>query len=314
MSGTIDLSKSNRIVDMWRPEDFDAGTQGTNSWRSSLTQLCNLGNSNDYKDLLIPLSNLDVNENVYLLMEDGFPRISTQNQTSTPVDKGISRLENSTFGKLTGAATSAINIIGGAISGARGDTDYTGISWQPWIRNIEAWQNSRGIKTEYTFKFALGQYGLWNALEEVVKPILNLAAPCLPRYQGIAFAQGPWPNASTMLGKILGELVDSLVDVFKNIGTFENANLDPDPNSLGAWMTNLIAGSYEGFTWTMKFGNWMTFYHMLFENCTINFSNKVDENGWPIQGSIRISMAGVVPLALRANGQANLAAKFGTEG
>lgn len=298
---------------MWRPGSFN-GTTGE-SWRSTLTQIItNASNANEYQDTIVEgLSDLVVNDNVYLLMEEGFPRITTQNTISYPIEAGMSKIEESTVGSIIGAASTAYNVVGGFLDGLKGTNDFTGVSWQPWERNIPAWQNSRGVRMEYTFKFSLGQFGLWNAYEEVVKPILNLAAPCIPRYQGAVFTQGPWPNAASMLGRVIGTLGNKTASALKNLFSDTPSEGTTGTTSLGDWLSALVAGSFAQFTWTMKFGDWMTFYHMLFENCSISFSNKVDENGWPIQGSIRINMMGVVPMALRANGLSNMAVKFGKE-
>ena len=299
-----------KTVDMYLQGEWanvDVGESSV-SWRNAFSTLIDVNYTNveskstlkmesneSWNNLLTNTSGLNVSDDVYLLMEEGFPRVVTTNQIDTPFGKVISALENSNAGSLINIGTAIANIIGTAT-----DKNYNGATWQPWAQNMPAWNGSRGITTQYTFKFSLGQFGIWSAFEEVIKPILNLMAPCLPRYQNIAFAEGPWPNSTVLLASMVTKAASGISTLFKDGGA--------------SFLENVITAGYKNFTWTMKFGTWMTFYHMIIENCEVNFSNKVDNQGWPVQGSIKLNLKGLVPLALQSKGNVNMAAKFGIRG
>lgn len=306
------VNLEGKKVEMWRQSGWAEIDNQNNSWRgafSGLLQATGLqtattadsnesGESNSeasFTDDLIPImpkDTLTVSKDVYLLMEDGFPKIATTNQVAQPFDKYISSFEDSNIGKIVNGALQIWNA-GKAVT----ENNFNGAKWQPWIRNAPAWNGSKGISTQYTFKFALGQFGLWNAYEEVVKPIANLMAPCLPRKQKLSFAEGPWPNSTVLLARMINGAYTSIGKLFAG----DTSN----------FLSSILTNGYSDFTWTMKFGTWMTFYHMIIENCEVSFSNKVDEAGWPVQGSIKLYLVGIVPMALQSSSSSNLAAKFG---
>ena len=301
---------SSKTADLWLANSFTDEVAGDNSWRKILSKIG--GNAKDSDSYLFTDTTLDalnVDENVYLVLDNGFPEIKTNNKVSYPFENFIGSYEKSTLGQIVNLGTQIYDILKGV-----GNDTYTGMKWNPWIRNAPAWEGTEGIFFSYTFSFALGEFGLWNAFEEVVKPIANLMAPCLPRRQGVAFTEGPWPNSNVMLGKIIRGAGEEIWSLFKNAftGELENTADSTTDSALATALTNILTSVYNGFSWNVKFGDWMTFYKLLIKDCTIKFSKKVDTNGWPIQGSITLNFKGITPLALRSHGSANLAAKFGT--
>ena len=216
------------------------------------------------------------------------------------------------------------------------------------MTGVKAWDGSQeGFKFEYEFSFAMGQYGLWNAKEEVVKPILNLIAPALPRSIDNFSMNGPFPTVIQLLSQMVknvgekllgsfGELTKSNLDTkIKDAGTelknwfssFEETpgvldKVSKAINDIGGGINDVlkdlsnalntvIQDSYRDYTYDVKFGNFVTFNNMIITNGETSFSNEVDQYGYPIAGTVRLTFEGLVPLAMNYSSTDLVAIKYG---
>jgi len=111
-------------------------------------------------------------------------------------DKGISVTQGFESGKpydpilkVFGIATklksvaNVAKVVKGAVSVAQNvsEADGGGISWIPWIQNINSFKDAKPFTVNLSFEFHMGEFGLWDAEEEVVKPVLNLMAIFIPK-------------------------------------------------------------------------------------------------------------------------------------
>lgn len=285
----------NRVIEITPTAD---SVSNWSSWRDNVSHI--LGGSDVNGKNFLSLSNYDdfkVRNDVHLLMDKDPKVFKSQNSFGQPVK---SFMERGSVKKITDKIKLGVDIGLAIFNG--GNKDTLSKSWQPWGQDIKAWEGSRGgVNFEYEFNFALGQYGIWNAYEEVVKPVINLVTPALPRNIGTFTMTGPFPNVFDLLAKMVkqgfwGSSEDSESE-FKD--TEEESGF---LQRIGESINNLLLKSYNGFTYTVKFGNIMTFERVAIINASANFSNKVDQYGWPIKGSAVVSFQGMVPIAVSAPG------------
>lgn len=239
-------------------------------------------------------SEYNVHDSIELIM-DKYPEIKTENNSTSAIKSALKTVDSFTGGYATKIYEGAKTTVGGihdafkAIDTKAYNTDGTtniSSSFTPWVENIPAWTGGQGFQAiTCTFTFSMGQYGLWDARQEVVNPIMNLMAPTIPRIITDFTITPPYPNTMQMIK----EVFLSLFDAFKN-----NSNSDNVFSSLSSEMMTF----YNSFTYTVQFGNLYTFYNMLIKNCEINFSSETDQYGNPISGSIKLIMNNIVPPAL----------------
>lgn len=163
-----------------------------------------------------------------------------------------------------------------------GEAIYTGTSgniFTPWWTSVPALDSGAVKRPTFSlsFDFAMGQFGLWDATKEVVKPILNLCAPVLLRELTDFTYKPPFPSAA-MLTK------DALDAILTN---------SKDPNKDGVIST--LTGIYDNYTYTVQFGSFATYSRMLLKSASSSFSNKVDDKGMPISGSVTLGFQALVP-------------------
>ena len=163
-----------------------------------------------------------------------------------------------------------------------GEAIYTGTSgniFNPWWTSVPALDSGAVKRPTFSlsFDFAMGQFGLWNATEEVVKPILNLCAPVLLRELTDFTYKPPFPSAA-MLTK----------DALEAILTGSN---DQTKDGVIATLTNI----YDNYTYTVQFGDFATYSRMLLKSASSSFSNKVDDKGMPSSGSVTLGFQALVP-------------------
>lgn len=286
------------------------------TWRDNLARLSsNFKNDRDYfiniKNLNELQSALTVNSNVELLMTGDIPGFGSKGSQSygTPIYDALNRFGVNNIAKLGYEAASNIASSSGSSS-----------TWMPWAQNAQAWTGSSGgVNISYTFSFSMGQYGLWNAKEEVIKPILNLIAPTLPKYLGKTNMEGPYPTTIGLLSDIIRnvDLKDSIAQSAKDLGsdvvglfTDNKGNIASDAVSsagatikrsledLGGIIETLVMSAYENYTYTVKFGRMQEFRQMMIQDSSVTFSNQVDQFGFPISGTCTLSMVGIAPPAL----------------
>ena len=215
--------------------------------------------------------------------------------------------------------------LGNVVSGSGGTAD----TFQPWFTNVPAWPASTlgGIEFSYTFKFQLGQYGLWNAKKEVVIPILNLVAPVLPREISAMTVTAPFPTTIQLLADIIGSSLESVLsgdvwDALRTLGSdtgeaAEEQGLGSAANTLfqgiGDILQSIIHESYNKFTYDVSFGNAMTFKKCLVKKVDASFSKETDEDGYPISGEVDITFHTMIPLAMSFTSPEQQAIRFGVD-
>ena len=332
----MNTPNKNRVIDIrW------GGTPDNSSnrdWRCALSRLQSSFADNSIIDSSF-LKTLDVDSRVYLLMSSSPKTMKTSNRIKEPVQELLKSNSNSIVGKTVSAINIASDVLNAvAISNNNGETTPT---WQPWMMGVKSWDGThQGFAFEYEFSFAMGQYGLWNAEEEVVKPILNLIAPALPRSMNNFSMNGPFPTAIQLLSLLIKNS-SAITETFGGEGTTLQSRLNGFTNRMGEivsniaengivagitdvaedvnnvlktlsnTLSNVIQASYQNYTYDVSFGNFVTFNNMIITNGETSFSNEVDQFGYPIAGSVKLTFEGLVPLALNYSDSSLVAIKYG---
>ena len=323
----MNTPNSNRIIDI----SLRGGTGNDKDWRYALSRLNPTSNSILNTSLL---NDCNVDGRVYLLMTSPPKTMKTVNRIKEPVQELLKGNSNTTVGKIASAATTVFNAINASVI----DEGGTASTWQPWMTGVKAWDGSKGgFSFDYEFSFAMGQYGLWNAKEEVVLPILNLIAPALPRSMSNFSMDGPFPTAMQLLSLLVQNFLsdtyskegnsnflgyfENTVDrlktnikedgIFKGVATTAVTDINDVLEDLSNILNDVIQESYKGYTYDVKFGNFVTFNNMIITNGETSFSNEVDQFGYPIAGSVKLTFEGLVPLALNYSDSRLVAIKYG---
>ena len=230
-------------------------------------------------------------------------------------------------------------------------------STQTWWKNLEGWTGSDPVSVQFTFDFALGQYGLWNAKKEVVIPMLNLIAMFCPSLIADGSMIGPTATPTGMLYSVIAGTLMPAVDQLEGIisskdtkaltdlaksamswtkDTYNSgAGGDDDEVSKGTntftevangiasvlggltseavgLISNKLLAVLKDSTYNIQIGNFMSISNCI---CTginsIVFSNKVDENGYPISGSLNLVLKGVIPPTFSGTRQDLVTLRFG---
>ena len=323
----MNTPNSNRIIDI----SLRGGTGNDKDWRYDLSRLNPTSNSILNTSLL---NDCNVDGRVYLLMTSPPKTMKTVNRIKEPVQELLKGNSNTTVGKIASAATTVFNAVNASVI----DEGGTASTWQPWMTGVKAWDGSKGgFSFDYEFSFAMGQYGLWNAKEEVVLPILNLIAPALPRSMDNFSMNGPFPTAMQLLSLLVQNFLsdtyskegnsnflgyfENTVDrlktnikedgIFKGVATTAVTEINDVLEDLSNILNDVIQESYKGYTYDVKFGNFVTFNNMIITNGETSFSNEVDQFGYPIAGSVKLTFEGLVPLALNYSDSSLVAIKYG---
>ena len=323
----MNTPNSNRIIDI----SLRGGTGNDKDWRYALSRLNPTSNSILNTSLL---NDCNVDGRVYLLMTSPPKTMKTVNRIKEPVQELLKGNSNTTVGKIASAATTVFDAVNASVI----DEGGTASTWQPWMTGVKAWDGSKGgFYFDYEFSFAMGQYGLWNAKEEVVLPILNLIAPALPRSMSNFSMNGPFPTAMQLLSLLVQNSLsdtyskegnsnflgyfENTVDrlktnikedgIFKGVATTAVTEINDVLEDLSNILNDVIQESYKGYTYDVKFGNFVTFNNMIITNGETSFSNEVDQFGYPIAGSVKLTFEGLVPLALNYSDSSLVAIKYG---
>lgn len=223
-------------------------------------------------------------------------------------------------------------------------------STQTWWKNLKGWTGSDPVSFQFAFDFALGQYGLWNAKKEVVIPMLNLIAMFCPSLIADGSMIGPTATPTGMLYSVIAGTLMPVVDQLEGIISSKDTKALTDlAKSAMSWTTDTYnSGASEGdngitsvvngvasvlggltseavgqisdklltvlkdSTYNIQIGNFMSISNCI---CTginsITFSNKVDENGYPISGSLNLVLRGVIPPTFSGTRQDLVTLRFG---
>lgn len=310
---------TDRIVSLTR----NSKGSGQESWRKGLSSLINGAKKlTEGQYIIKDAANFDVDTNIELLLTDNYPTFKTENEYNLPIEELLSLgSKNKTVSKYAKIATGVINGISAVTNAATAGADnVTSGSFAPWTRRVPAWEpnSAKGFEFSYTFKFAMGQYGLWNAKEEVVKPILNLMAPTIPQHLNAFSISGPYPNEYNLLTNLITQNYKSSEDTeasaeedTENWFTKLLSNAGNNLKKLGNTLEALITASYSSYTYTMKFGSFLTLNGVIIKNSRTTFSSRTDQYGWPVAGSCELDFKSIIPTALTSSNKSNLAARFG---
>lgn len=230
-------------------------------------------------------------------------------------------------------------------------------STQTWWKNLKGWTGSDPVSVQFTFDFALGQYGLWNAKKEVVIPMLNLIAMFCPSLIADGSMIGPTATPTGMLYSVIAGTLMPVVDQLEGVISSKDTKALTDlAKSAMSWATDTYnSGASEGddevskgantftevangiasvlggltseavglisnklltvlkdSTYNIQIGNFMSISNCI---CTginsIVFSNKVDEDGYPISGSLNLVLKGVIPPTFSGTRQDLVTLRFG---
>lgn len=271
------------------------------SWRNQLSNL--LGLNNIENNHIVGGSDLDVDENVHLLIEDKLPAFNFRYGKAYPINETIEAVNSLIPDKwkniakgvmaVTEVASAVADDAVGANAGAPGTTSV----FNPWTKSMPAWdQKLEPLKFTYTFNFKIGQSGLWNAKQEVFLPIVNLMAPVLPRSVNSWMSAGPIPGRTELL-------TDSIIGIFR--GGFNQ--------QMGDLLAGGLTAAIRSFTYDVQFGNTVRIYNCLIDSAKPAFSGDTDEAGYPVAGSIELGFSTTAPYALSSSENAK-SIKFGVNG
>lgn len=319
-------TNKNRIVSIYRSVS-NTGT-GSEDWRHNLSRLLNGDNRSSEQGQMFSseqLSNLDVDGRVDLLMANKPPQFAISNDYSIPVKTFVDKVSGGAVGDIANVISAGVKTwdkVMGILKEEESNEDpaTSTDTWLPWVRNVKAWGgNVSGVAFDYTFDFAMGQYGLWNAKAEVFLPIVNLMAPTLPQHLNAAMMAGPIPTAINLISNIITNTTSdfkseksAMSDYFgwdSKKGLMEN--LGSNLEGSGKLLESLVMNAYRGYVYEVKFGNVVHFHKVLFKNSKVEFSNEVDQYGFPISGSVTLSFEGMIPMSLTSSTTDNMAARFG---
>ena len=256
----------------------------------------------------------------------------------------------STTGGVISGFEDILNGVAMATAATGSNKSLYNYSTQTWWKNLEGWTGSDPVSFQFTFDFALGQYGLWNAKKEVVIPMLNLIAMFCPSLIADGSMIGPTATPTGMLYSVIAgtlmPVVDQLEGVISSkdtkaitnlaksamswVGDTYDSGADKGDNEftsavngiasvLGGLtseavglISNKLLTVLKDSTYNIQIGNFMSISNCI---CTginsIAFSNKVDENGYPISGSLNLVLRGVIPPTFSGTRQDLVTLRFG---
>ena len=179
-----------------------------------------------------------------------------------------------------------------------GEAIYEGTSgniFNPWWTSIPALGSGVVKRPEFSisFDFAMGQFGLWSGLEEVVKPIINLSAPVLLRKLSDFTYKPPFPSTSMLVKKALSSIMDACKD--------ENTSK----------ITSTLLNIYNDYTYTIVFGKFAVYSNMILKGATSTFSHKVDDEGYPISGRVELKFKSLIPYTAGSDDSSLLSVRYG---
>ena len=257
---------------------------------------------------------------------------------------------SSTMGKVLSGFEDILNGVAMASAATGSNKSLYNYSTQTWWKNLEGWTGSDPVSVQFTFDFALGQYGLWNAKKEVVIPMLNLIAMFCPSLIADGSMIGPTATPTGMLYSVIAGTLMPVVDQLEGIisskdtkaitnlaksamswvGDTYGSGADEGDNEftsavngiasvLGGLtseavglISNKLLAVLKDSTYNIQIGNFMSISNCI---CTginsIVFSNKVDEDGYPISGSLNLVLRGVIPPTFSGTRQDLVTLRFG---
>ena len=186
---------------------------------------------------------------------------------------------------------------------------FTGTTARPeWSARSFEDLGPMGLNGEYTFKFAYGKFGLFNAFEEVVKPILALTLFFGVEAATTAKDKSNWDghllSAAANINNPMPTHAQFLAErVLGAVGTLKNFNFNSEGASLASAMKEanyliqsaMAAGARNISTSKIYRNCYMSWGRFMFGpfnygKVTYSFDQKnMDSNGWPTLGQFTIS-------------------------
>ena len=262
----------------------------------------------------------------------------------------VKQLTSGTSGKVLSGFKDVLDGVAIASAATGSNKSLYNYSTQTWWKNLEGWTGSDPISIQLTFDFAIGQYGLWNAKKEVVIPMLNLIAMFCPTLIADGSMIGPTATPTGMLYSAIADTIAPIAEELEGIitskdteavtnfadsvkswigGTFKSGasgggnKFTEVANGIASLLGGITSEAVEAIsskllavlkdsTYNIQIGNFMSISNCI---CTginsIVFSNKVDENGYPISGSLSLSLKGVIPPTFSGTRQDLVTLRFG---
>lgn len=225
------------------------------------------------------VKNMTISNEVSLVLADESYQYTIANRADPVLQEFIDQIGSK---GVPGAVLKAGEAIDALVSGAASPT------FNPWFKNVKAWRNTEPFALPLRFDFKMGQFGLWDAKQEVVLPLLALLLPVLPRAIDNMTMNGPFQAASSLLALILKEgavnLVESGGDVAKSISdsVLKQVNLS---------------------TYRISIGKQLLLDKAYCMDASVSLTTNTDQNGMPVSGNIQLKFEGAVPPAI-SNGVA----------
>jgi len=246
------------------------GAEGTTIHWRDFGKLLNMTANNLVKAPSV--SDLIVSPNIRLALDSDTYQYSFRNNAIKPLESFFDKMNQG----LAGGVLKTIQTIEAL------DTKTTSPVFNPWFKYVKAWTNTEPVQLPLKFDFKIGQFGLWNAYQEVVKPIAALIIPATAKRITSFEMVGPFQGAPDLLAKIL---VQSARELFTN----EEAN--SIAKSISAGVKSAIAAN----TYTVSIGNQFVLQAAYCTEVSVTLSTATDTDGFPISGSASLTLEGTIP-------------------
>lgn len=294
----------------------------------------------------------DVDPEVHLIAKQDWRLSGIGNEYDKVMESNrlVKQLTSGTSGKVLSGFKDVLDGVAMATAATGSNKSLYNYSTQTWWKNLEGWTGSDPVSLQFTFDFALGQYGLWNAKKEVVIPMLNLIAMFCPSLIADGSMIGPTATPTGMLYNVIAGTLMPVVDQIEGIvtskdteavtnfvdsakswigGTFKSGASEGGnkftevANGIASVLGGITSEAVEAVsskllavlkdsTYNIQIGNFMSISNCI---CTginsIVFSNKVDEDGYPISGSLNLALKGVIPPTFSGTRQDLVTLRFG---
>lgn len=252
-----------------------------------------------------------VSPQVLLFNETKSLEFEMKNQYGKPIAALLDKLLNSTVGRVANDGL-ALVAAGGAIANADGDgkvnpmeevlsklTSGTSAkdiaSSQKFVmkfKNVPAWlcTDNLAIPSTLTFRFAFGQAGLFDAAEEVVRPIMALAMYFAPSELPDGTVKGPLPTEAYV--KVMGavDVAESAVAAGKNLISGDGilASVNTVYQTLNSKMSQIYREAGATGIMIARYGN-LLIPPFVVSSVKWKFDmSQVDENGYPYRGELTL--------------------------
>ena len=291
--------------------NMDAPGTSSEDWREYGRQL-SLEKYKDYTHTSFTqkdeIKKQPVNENVLLFPDSKSLEFELKNNYGRPISALLDKTINSTIGKVANDGLAVI-----AMAGTMGGSDVPGAGgamdsltakihniapdvaasqqFMLKYKNIPAWTGTDNltIPSQLTFKFTFGQAGLFDAAEEVVRPIMSLAMYFAPSENG-ATVDGILPTEQYVKiagAMAVGRSVSSAVREMAQ-GNGILSGVKAVYNTLNSEVAKIYNGNARGIM-IARYGN-ILIPPFVVNSVKVKFDMaEVDENGYPYRGEITLS-------------------------